>query len=171
MDLMQEHFNFWLEVLVQHKGKEFDDKFYREVISPNVHHFLRLKEEMEEAVDLHSRTKKHSAPHLDKELRAGMDFLRREEVHRYRPGRNEGFEAQDDFARGIAELEGGKLANFVTRTTLWKEIIRGDTLPATQDEDDDWANATRDELPDGTRPPEMPGLDDGDVFRLFDEAV
>ena len=27
MDLMQEHFNFWLEDMAQHKGKEFDELF------------------------------------------------------------------------------------------------------------------------------------------------
>ena len=28
LDLMQEHFNFWLEELAQHKGKEFSDDWY-----------------------------------------------------------------------------------------------------------------------------------------------
>ncbi|KAG6907428.1 hypothetical protein DXG01_008893 [Tephrocybe rancida] len=40
MDLMQEHFNFWLEEMAQHKGKEFDEPFYRKVLFMNVHHFL-----------------------------------------------------------------------------------------------------------------------------------
>ena len=30
LDLLQEHFNFWLEDIVQHKGKDFDDPFYRD---------------------------------------------------------------------------------------------------------------------------------------------
>jgi len=28
LDLMQEHFNLWLEELAQHKGKEFGDTWY-----------------------------------------------------------------------------------------------------------------------------------------------
>jgi hypothetical protein len=63
MDLLQEHSNFWLKDMAQHKGKEFDDPFYRFVLSMNVHNFLRLKEEMEEVVALKHRTKKHTEPH------------------------------------------------------------------------------------------------------------
>ncbi|KDQ59624.1 hypothetical protein JAAARDRAFT_192126, partial [Jaapia argillacea MUCL 33604] len=31
LDLMQEHANFWLEDMAQHKGKQFDDPFYRSI--------------------------------------------------------------------------------------------------------------------------------------------
>ncbi|KAH6899406.1 hypothetical protein BKA70DRAFT_1437548 [Coprinopsis sp. MPI-PUGE-AT-0042] len=50
LDLLQEHFNFWLEDIVQHKGKDFDDPFYREVVAMNIQHFLKLKDEMEGSV-------------------------------------------------------------------------------------------------------------------------
>lgn len=152
---MQEHFNFWLETLAQHKGKEFDDKVYRDILSVCVHHFLQLKDEMEEGVDLKRRSRNHGAPHLDKELRHGMNFLRNNEVHRYRPGRSEGFVAIDDFARGKEALEGGKLRKFITRTTHWREVQRGagSTLPTQPDETDDWPHASREELPVETVPP------------------
>lgn len=76
LDLMQEHFNFWLEELAQHKGKEFDDEWYREVLSMHVHHFLRLKEEMENVVEIAPHTKKHAEPHLHNEL-GGNAYLSR----------------------------------------------------------------------------------------------
>jgi hypothetical protein len=81
MDLMQEHFNFWLEDMAQHKGKGFEEPFYRWVLSVNVHHFLHLKDEMENIVFLKARTKKHSAPHLNNELKAIMSHLRDAEVN------------------------------------------------------------------------------------------
>ena len=43
-DLMQEHYNCWLEDMVSKKGGNFDDDFYRKTIAPNVNHFLRIKE-------------------------------------------------------------------------------------------------------------------------------
>ncbi|KAI0081500.1 hypothetical protein K474DRAFT_1671959 [Panus rudis PR-1116 ss-1] len=36
LDLMQEHFNKWLEEMAQHSGKEFDDVWYRDVLSMHV---------------------------------------------------------------------------------------------------------------------------------------
>ena len=57
LDLMQEHHNFWLEELTQHKGKEFSDKWYCDVLSMRMHHFLQLKEEMEANVEITSKKK------------------------------------------------------------------------------------------------------------------
>jgi hypothetical protein len=68
-DLLQEHYNRWLKDQVQKRGGDFDDKFYRSTLSPNVNHFLRIKEEIENAFDLSSRAKTHTSPHLRDELR------------------------------------------------------------------------------------------------------
>ncbi|KAJ7707099.1 hypothetical protein B0H14DRAFT_2646904 [Mycena olivaceomarginata] len=67
-DLHQEHYNRWLEDMVQKHGGEFDNKFYRLTISSNVHHFLRIKEEIETAFSLKHRGKTHTSPHLRDEL-------------------------------------------------------------------------------------------------------
>lgn len=64
--------------------------------------------------------------------------------------------ASDDLARGKEVLEGGKLRNFISRTTLWREVQRGvgSALHTQPDETgDDWPHATRDELPAGAVPP------------------
>ncbi|RXW17874.1 hypothetical protein EST38_g7988 [Candolleomyces aberdarensis] len=124
LDLLQEHFNFWLEQIVQHKGKEFDDPFYREVVAMNVHHFLRLKDEMEEAVLLKARTKRHTAPHLDNEMQTLLEHIRTEELNKFRAGRTEGFEATDNFGAGVENLKGGKLDAFIARSTAYFDILR-----------------------------------------------
>ncbi|KAM6503971.1 hypothetical protein JOM56_000914 [Amanita muscaria] len=113
MDLMQEHFNFWLEDMAQHKGKEFQEPFYRRVLSVNVHHFLRLKDEMENVVFLKARTKKHSTPHLNNELKEVMKHLREAEVNCRRPGRHEGFEAVNDFTKGLEILKKEKIKKII----------------------------------------------------------
>ncbi|KAJ7736343.1 hypothetical protein DFH07DRAFT_779689 [Mycena maculata] len=53
--LNQEHYNHWLEDMVKKHGGEFDERFYRQTISPNVHHFLCVKEEITTAFDLKRR--------------------------------------------------------------------------------------------------------------------
>ena len=129
MDLMQEHFNFWLEEMAQHKGKAFDEPFYQSILSANVHHFMRLKDEMEECVSLQGRRKRHSAPNLKNELQALMKHLRDNlltslnEVNRYRTGRDEGFSAVDDFANGFNTLKKGKLKNYIKRSCSYSDIL------------------------------------------------
>ncbi|KAF8056184.1 hypothetical protein FPV67DRAFT_1731334 [Lyophyllum atratum] len=123
MDLMQEHFNFWLEDMAQHKGKEFDEPFYRQVISMNVHHFLRLKDEMEAAVFLKARSKDHGARHLNNELKAIMKAFRAAEVDRRRPSRDEGFHGVDDLGVGLETLKKDKIENFIKRTTVFTDIL------------------------------------------------
>jgi hypothetical protein len=51
-DLMQEHNNRWLEDMIRRRGGNFDDKFYRQTLSPNVRNFIRLKEDIESAFEL-----------------------------------------------------------------------------------------------------------------------
>ena len=113
LDLMQEHFNFWLEELAQHKGKEFDDEWYREVLSMHVHDFLRLKEELENVVEIKPRTKKHSEPHLDNELREAMRVFREHNLHSHHRGRDLGHHVADSRAKGVSILRDGKVADFV----------------------------------------------------------
>ncbi|KAF6745112.1 hypothetical protein DFP72DRAFT_824802 [Ephemerocybe angulata] len=124
LDLLQEHFNFWLEEIVQHKGKEFSDDFYRNVVAMNIHHFLRLKDEMEQAVLLKARSKRHSEPHLNNELNALLKDMRHEEINKYREGRTYGYAATNDFGAGLDILAGGKLDSFVARTTVYCDRLR-----------------------------------------------
>jgi hypothetical protein len=123
MDLMQEHFNFWLEKMAQHKGKEFDEPFYREIVSASVLSFLRLKDEMEDEMGLQSRSKKHTDPKLRDELRAAMDLLRREQVHKRRPGRTYGWKAEDYFTIGFKALRKNKLKDFIAHSTMYMDQL------------------------------------------------
>ncbi|KAI0040471.1 hypothetical protein FA95DRAFT_1502810 [Auriscalpium vulgare] len=133
MDLMQEHFNFWLEDLAQHKGKEFSDEWYRDVLSMHVFHFLRLKEEMENTVQLVAVSKTHTAPHLDNEYLAALRVHREHDVHRHREGRDLGHHAQDDFAEGTKALgRRGKLAKYI-RDSMRSQKNMEEELPEPRD--------------------------------------
>lgn len=113
MDLLQEHSNFWLEDLAQFKGKEFDEPYYRQVISPNVIEFLGLKDEMEETVSLKRRSKKHGATGMDNELQATMKLFREEEVECFRKGRMySNVDRSEDFTRGFETLKKNKIKDF-----------------------------------------------------------
>ncbi|EAU82342.2 hypothetical protein CC1G_06652 [Coprinopsis cinerea okayama7 len=117
LDLLQEHFNFWLEEMVQHKGKSFDDPFYREVVARNIHHFLKLKDEMEQRVQLQARTKRHTNPKLDNERNLLLSHIRQFQLNKYRAGRTYGFSVQDDFSVGHDKIVDGKLKKFIARSS------------------------------------------------------
>lgn len=123
MDLLQEHSNFWLEDLAQHKGKEFDEPFYRQVVSPNVIEFLGLKDEMEEVVALKRRSKLHGVVGPDNELNAGMKKLREEEVNRFRTGRRPKGH-MDDFVQGFETLKKTKVKDFIAKSSIFSMVLK-----------------------------------------------
>ncbi|KAI0312034.1 hypothetical protein OF83DRAFT_1067874, partial [Amylostereum chailletii] len=117
LDLMQEHFNFWLEELAQHKGLEFDSDFYRNVISMHIHQFLVLIQELEENVKLAARTTTHGMPPNDNEIREVIRIADANDLHRRREGRSYGFLAQDDYSEGYRLMgKKNKLGDYIAKT-------------------------------------------------------
>jgi len=122
-DLLQEHYNRWLEDQVQKRGGDFDDKFYRSTLSPNVNHFLRIKEEIENAFDLSSRAKTHTSPHLQDELRLLLIMFMEENLHLFCSGRTLGHAAFNQLNHGFDRLQIGKLDDFIRNTTVYADVL------------------------------------------------
>ncbi|KAJ6532184.1 hypothetical protein DFH09DRAFT_933468 [Mycena vulgaris] len=150
-DLQQEHYNRWLEDMVQKHGGEFDDKFYRQTISPNVHHFLRLKEEIETAFSLKRRGKTHTSPHLRDELQLLLTMFKEEEIHFFRAGRSMGHAAVNQFARGCRRLEEAKLGEWLLKSTclgdFFAELNKTHQQPSENPDDPDEDALMRSESP------------------------
>ncbi|KAJ7723584.1 hypothetical protein B0H16DRAFT_1666140 [Mycena metata] len=124
-DLMQEHYNRWLEDMVRRRGGDFDDKFYRETISPNVQHFLEMKENIESAFELKRRGKAHTSPHLRDETRILLRMYKEEELHSFRSTRSMGHAAVNRFDRGYQRLHAGKLAEYLRDSADYASVLRG----------------------------------------------
>lgn len=122
-DLMQEHYNRWLEDMASKRGGEFDDDFYRKTIAPNVNHFLRIKEVIEAAFDLKGRSKTHTSPHLRDESKLLLTMYKETELHRFRSKRTMGHAAKNQFNLGYNRLQMGKLAEFIRKTTAYADIV------------------------------------------------
>ncbi|PBK92339.1 hypothetical protein ARMGADRAFT_1105106 [Armillaria gallica] len=116
-DLLQEHYNRWLEDMVGKHGGKFDDSFYRQTISPNVHCFLRIKEEFEAAFELGRRSKSHTSPHLRDEYKILLTIFREEQVHKFRSTRSMGHAAVDLLNQGYVKLNREKLPDFLKKST------------------------------------------------------
>ncbi|KAI0260320.1 hypothetical protein BC834DRAFT_832002 [Gloeopeniophorella convolvens] len=115
IDLMQEHFNHWLAQLAQHKGKEYDHPWYREILSLQVDSILHITREMEQNARLEARRKAHTSPHLNFELIEIMKSCKKFQLHVRCDGRDFGFHAKDHFSAGIDVLGDGKLGEFVKK--------------------------------------------------------
>lgn len=122
-DLMQEHYNRWLEAMVKSKGGEFDDKFYRQTLAPNVNHFLRIKEQMESAFGLKPRSKSHTAPHLRNEYQQLLRMYKEDELHSFCSRRSMGHVAINRFARGYEKLENGRMDTFLQQSTAYADML------------------------------------------------
>ena len=122
-DLLQEHYNRWLEDQVQKRGGNFDNKFYRSTLSPNVNHFLRIKEEIENAFDLSSRAKTHTSPHLRDELQLLLALYKEEYIHFFCAGRTLGHAAVNQLNRGFDRVQKSKLDDFICRTTAYADVL------------------------------------------------
>ncbi|THU96622.1 hypothetical protein K435DRAFT_664083 [Dendrothele bispora CBS 962.96] len=99
-DLLQEHYNRWLEFMIQRSGGTFDDFFHRVLIAPNAEFFLRLRESIEDGFELRRRGKSHTSPHLRNEYKVLLEMFKDEEVHLFCPGRSMGHAAKDLFNEG-----------------------------------------------------------------------
>ncbi|KAJ7738991.1 hypothetical protein B0H16DRAFT_1424719 [Mycena metata] len=135
IDWVQEDFNKWLESLVEHKGGDFDDHFYRHTLAPNVMHFLRMKEKMETAFELKPRGKTHSAPHLRNEFQQLLRMYKEDQLHLFRPGRTMGHAAVNFYARGYEKLEDTRIAKFIQESTAYSDVMK-DVLDGK--EHDEW---------------------------------
>ncbi|KAF6749148.1 hypothetical protein DFP72DRAFT_1014734 [Ephemerocybe angulata] len=123
-DLMQEYFNRLLEAIVDKKGAEYGDDFIRSVISPNLHHFARIKIEMRAGVGLSKHSGRHSEPHMKPEIKILLDVYHKHELHKRRAGRVYNDVNKDNFNKGAVKLQGGRLKNWISETTSNRDLLR-----------------------------------------------
>jgi hypothetical protein len=136
-DLLQEHYNKWLEAMVTMRNGNFDDSFYRETISPNVNHFLRIKEIIQEGFNLAQRSKTHTSPHLQDEFKLLLAMYKELELHSFRSGRSLGHIAKNRLNSGYTALDEGGMDTFL-RTSLatadiTKEVLRRKSVAPVSD--------------------------------------
>ncbi|TEB26688.1 hypothetical protein FA13DRAFT_1691951 [Coprinellus micaceus] len=129
-DLMQEYFNRLLEAIVEKKGVNYSEDFIRLVISPNLHHFARIKIDMRTGVGLSKRSGRHTEPHANPEIKKLLEVYQTHELHKRRPGRVYEGVHKDQFNAGIIKLD-SKLPAWISETVrsrdlLWKARNIGD---------------------------------------------
>ncbi|KAG6824880.1 hypothetical protein H0H92_005538 [Tricholoma furcatifolium] len=148
-DMIQEFFNRLLEAIVEKKGVKYGATFIREVISRNLHHFARIKLDLRAGVGLTRHSTAHTAPHMNAETAKLLDTYRTCELHKRRPGRIHQDRDVDDFSRGLARMQDGKVTTWVSQTTRDRElsvtshdVVNASMLTIDDDEIDEPSNET-----------------------------
>ncbi len=138
-DLVQEYFNRILEAIVQHKGREFGERFIRDGISRNLHHFQQLKTDFLGGVGLKERSAQHTKPHSKPEIAKLLREYRKAELHSFRPGRVYGEEkvVQTHFKMGCESMRDGLLKKWTTKMMLLRCQEVADPMVSSHDDDSD----------------------------------
>ncbi|KAE9394068.1 hypothetical protein BT96DRAFT_828278 [Gymnopus androsaceus JB14] len=121
-DLLQEHYNRWLEDMIQRSGGDFDNFLHRKLISPNLEFFLRIKEVIEEGFELKHCTKSHTSQSLRDEYKALLQLYKEEMLHWFRSGRSMGHAAENLFDIGFEKLL-AKMEDFLRRSRAYAKVV------------------------------------------------
>jgi hypothetical protein len=140
LDMVVEHLILLLDNATRHrKNAAYDSPWVRNVLSPNLTHLQTFSASWLAAVDLAAKKGHHPDPSTDPELRDLLAFYRTTELHRFRahrsysPGETTATaqsseppappRAVDDFARGMARLQTGRLRKWVGDTTAGRGLV------------------------------------------------
>lgn len=135
-DIMQEFFNRLLEAIIEKKGLDYGHRYCRNVLSPNLGHFARIKLSLRSGIGLAPRSGRHTAPHLNPEIQKLLQAYRELDLHKRRPGRVYEDTDRDDFTRGYVKLASGSLAKW-TSTTSYQRGFANSTPPIVDVDEDD----------------------------------
>ncbi|KAI0745745.1 hypothetical protein C8Q76DRAFT_604373 [Earliella scabrosa] len=123
-DLIQEYLNRLLQAIAERKGVEYNSHFIREVLSRNLAHLARLRDDLQEGVGLAHRSGHHTEPRRRAELRILLNEYKRCELHCRCPGRTfvsgEENRKLSDFRQGVVNLRGGKLQTWIRESMFMR---------------------------------------------------
>lgn len=123
-DMAQEHVNGFVEDFVQHKGANFATPFIREVVSPNLLEFQRLRDNRAAGSGLTSHNRAHGHRSQDSELKELLKVYAEAELHKHRPGRTFGRLTVDNAEEGYRKLDGGRFRKYADAVLgLTKDIV------------------------------------------------
>lgn len=122
-NIMQEHFNEVLDESRDHADADWDGNLMRNIVSRNVHHFLRIKKEWGAGLGLSDKSGKHSEPHTKPEVSKLLKKYKDTELHHFRPGRQYDSVDVDDYSRGYNKLAAGGLQKWIYNTTRGRGLM------------------------------------------------
>ncbi|KAJ7479355.1 hypothetical protein B0H11DRAFT_2233788 [Mycena galericulata] len=159
LDLLQEHFNFWIKNLFNSKSHDFDGKHLSEAVGLNITGISKLRERFPGLFGLKKNGQKHRKVSVVDDInRLGAHF-RKEHILEWESGRDQPYVVGNEFAEGAHVLSSGTLKAFLERTMRDGSVQVDDVTSGDEDG----------EAPDGPEVPPCPatlieGVMDVDEF-------
>ncbi|KAK7021545.1 hypothetical protein R3P38DRAFT_2533352 [Favolaschia claudopus] len=101
LDLLQEHFNFWIKVLFNSKSHDFDGKHLSEAVGLNIPGISKIREQFPGLFGLKKNGQKHRKTlALDDINRLGIHF-RDQHILEWESGRDQPYLVINEFAKGL----------------------------------------------------------------------
>ncbi|KAJ7306175.1 hypothetical protein DFH08DRAFT_976105 [Mycena albidolilacea] len=116
LDLLQEHYDFWIKSLFNSKSHSFDSKHLSEAVSLNIHGFSAIRDQFPRVFGFKKNQGTHKNSDTTNDLNALGVHYREDQIMQYIPGRSSHVVPNEYYA-GFNILDGGKLAELLERTT------------------------------------------------------
>ncbi len=117
IDLLQEHFNFWLKRLFQSKTMSFESNFLKEVVGLNLCGFNEFRDNFTQAFGLKRRSGFHPDKKRTGDINRLGDHYREHQVLQFTTGRTQAYKVSNEFEEGVEKVRDGQLATFLRRTS------------------------------------------------------
>lgn len=117
LDLLQEHFNFWLKRLFNSKSLDFDGKHLSEAVGLNIRGFSSLRKIFPGLFGLKKNSPGHTPAKTADDLDALGVHYGADKILSFVKHRHQDHEIINEFAEGFNILESGQLQTFLDRTT------------------------------------------------------
>lgn len=137
LDLLQEHFNFWIKRLFNSKSHDFDATHLAEAVSLNIQGFSKFRDAFPGVFGI----KKNNHRHTEANTRGDIDSLgthyHDDKILSYIPGREQKL-VKNEFSEGVSLLYQKQLKIFLDRTLqdgpVLEETHDDGSLPEEPDE-------------------------------------
>ncbi|KAJ7261503.1 hypothetical protein C8J57DRAFT_1634506 [Mycena rebaudengoi] len=134
LDLLQEHFNFWIKRLFNSKNHSFDSKHLAEVVGLNIHGISSIREQFPGVFGFKQNEGKHPKADTTADINALGFHYRDDQMMRYIAER-ESHVVGNEFSGGWDVVVGSAVAEFLARTTT--DGAGGGVQPEAADGDGD----------------------------------
>ena len=117
LDLLQEHYTYWIKRLFNSKSHDFDSKHLSEAVGLNIAGFSALRDRIPAVFGYRRNGKKHTDPNKDSDINRLGAHYREASILSRLPDRPQPYQVENEFASGMDTLSTGALNKFIKRTT------------------------------------------------------
>ncbi|KAJ7278256.1 hypothetical protein C8J57DRAFT_1576646 [Mycena rebaudengoi] len=135
LDLLQEHFNFWIKRLFNSKSHNFDSTHLADRVGLNISGISDLREKFPGLFGLKRNGQRHTDATTIHDINQLGSRFRKNHILEYDAGRDQPYQVSNEFGISHSKLLNGQLETFLTRTAGGGPATGGEEEPTTPSQD------------------------------------